>query len=151
MSAAPPLLTLAADTLSYFQAIVIGMLQGVTELFPISSLGHSVLVPELLGWDKLVTGQSADESFYLAFLVGLHVATAIALLVFFRHDWVAIIGGFFTSIAHAPHRDARRAHGVAARARHHPGRHRRARVRAQPAHRRSRSRPPPRSSSPSTG
>jgi undecaprenyl-diphosphatase len=90
----------ATDTLSYLQAIVIGILQGITELFPISSLGHSVLVPELLGWHSLVAGQSADESFYLAFLVGLHVATAIALVVFYRHDWVAVIRGFFTSIAH---------------------------------------------------
>jgi len=91
-------LILATDTLSYLQAIVIGILQGITELFPVSSLGHSVLVPELLGWHSLVAGQSADESFYLAFLVGLHVATAIALLIFFRRDWVAVVGGFFTSI-----------------------------------------------------
>ena len=94
------MLTLAATPLTYLQAIVIGIVQGITELFPISSLGHSVLLPELLGWDKLVTGQSADESFYLAFLVGLHVATAIALVVFFRRDWVAIIKGFFSSIRH---------------------------------------------------
>jgi undecaprenyl-diphosphatase len=87
-----------ASKLTYLQAIVIGLLQGVTELFPISSLGHSVLVPELLGWDKLVTGQSADESFYLAFLVGLHCATAIALLIFYRHDWSRVIAGFFSSI-----------------------------------------------------
>ncbi len=89
---------LAASTLSYFQAIVIGLLQGVTELFPISSLGHSVLVPELLGWDSLVKGQSASESFYLAFLVGLHVATALALLLFFRSDWKRVILGFFSSV-----------------------------------------------------
>jgi undecaprenyl-diphosphatase len=92
------MLFLATAPLTYLQAIVIGILQGVTELFPISSLGHSVLIPELLGWDKLVTGQSADESFYLAFLVGLHVATAIALLIFFWQEWVKVIGGFFTSI-----------------------------------------------------
>jgi undecaprenyl-diphosphatase len=89
---------LAVQTLSYLQAIVIGILQGITELFPISSLGHSVLVPELLGWHSLVAGQSADESFYLAFLVGLHVATAIALLIFYRTDWARVIKGFFTSI-----------------------------------------------------
>src|SRR5882724_10059190 len=89
---------IAAAPLSYFQAIVIGLLQGVTELFPISSLGHAVLVPKLLGWDKLVTGQSADESFYLAFLVGLHCATALALLIFYRRDWVRVIAGFFSSI-----------------------------------------------------
>jgi undecaprenyl-diphosphatase len=91
---------LAADPISFLQAIVIGILQGITELFPISSLGHSVLVPELLGWHSLVAGQSADESFYLAFLVGLHVATAIALLIFYRHEWVAVISGLFTSISH---------------------------------------------------
>ncbi len=88
----------AAQTLSYLQAIVIGILQGITELFPVSSLGHSVLVPELLGWHSLVAGQSADESFYLAFLVGLHVATAIALLIFYRADWARVIAGFATSI-----------------------------------------------------
>ena len=80
--------------ISYFQAIVIGLMQGVTELFPISSLGHSVLVPAWLGWDHLVTAQSADESFYLAFVVALHVATAVALLVYFRAEWVRIIAGF---------------------------------------------------------
>src|SRR5262245_50281573 len=84
--------------MSYLQAIVIGILQGITELFPISSLGHSVLVPELLGWHSLVAGQSAGESFYLAFLVGLHVATALALVVFFRRDWARVVAGFFTSL-----------------------------------------------------
>ena len=84
--------------MSFFQAILIGVLQGFTELFPVSSLGHSVLVPAWLGWDSLVSGQSADESFYLAFLVGLHVATAIALLIFFRKDWARIIRGLLTSI-----------------------------------------------------
>jgi undecaprenyl-diphosphatase len=90
----------ATGTLTYLQAIVIGILQGITELFPVSSLGHSVLIPELLGWHSLVVGQSADESFYLAFLVGLHVATAIALLIFFRRDWIAVVHGFVTSIRH---------------------------------------------------
>ncbi|MDQ1397496.1 MAG: undecaprenyl-diphosphatase [Acidimicrobiaceae bacterium] len=90
--------------LSYFQSIVIGLIQGVTELFPISSLGHSVLLPAVMSkvfhlhsWDPLVKSQTASESFYLAFLVGLHVATAIALLIFFRQDWVRIIRGFFSS------------------------------------------------------
>jgi undecaprenyl-diphosphatase len=83
---------------SYLQDIVIGLLQGVTELFPVSSLGHSVLVPAWLGWDALLNGQSADESFFLALVVGLHVATAAALVVNFRRDWAAIVGGLFTSI-----------------------------------------------------
>ena len=77
---------------------MIGLLQGVTELFPISSLGHSVLVPAWLGWDGLVTAQSQGESYYLAFVVALHVATAIALLIYFRDDWVRIIGGFFRTL-----------------------------------------------------
>jgi undecaprenyl-diphosphatase len=84
--------------LSYFQAIVIGVLQGITELFPVSSLGHSVLIPAWLGWDGLVSAQSADESFYLAFVVALHVATAIALLVYFRDDWIRISRGFFRTL-----------------------------------------------------
>ena len=84
--------------ISYFQAIVIGLLQGVTELFPISSLGHSVLIPAWFGWDKIVGVQSANESFYLAFVVALHVATAIALFVYFREDWFRIIKGFFRTL-----------------------------------------------------
>jgi undecaprenyl-diphosphatase len=84
--------------ISYFQAIVIGLLQGVTELFPISSLGHSVLLPAWLGWDNLVSAQSAQESFYLAFVVALHVATAVALLIYFRQDWLRIISGFFRTV-----------------------------------------------------
>jgi len=87
--------------LSYLQAIVIGFLQGFTELFPVSSLGHSVLVPAWLGWHNLVNSQSAgtgQAEFFLAFIVGLHVATALALLWFFRAEWVRVIGGFFTSV-----------------------------------------------------
>jgi undecaprenyl-diphosphatase len=89
--------------LSYLQAVVIGALQGVTELFPISSLGHSVLIPALIGgsWKHLVTETSTSnsaESPYLAFVVALHVATALALLVFFRRDWVRIIGGFLHTL-----------------------------------------------------
>jgi len=89
--------------ISYLQAIVIGILQGITELFPISSLGHSVLLPAWLGgdWSALVTQYGNDDSSqspYLAFIVALHVATAIALLVFYWRDWVAIIGAWFTTI-----------------------------------------------------
>ena len=85
--------------LSYFQAIILGLLQGVTELFPVSSLGHTVILPALLGWNNVVAAQSAAESFYLAFVVALHVATALALFAFFRKDWVRIISGFLRSIA----------------------------------------------------
>jgi undecaprenyl-diphosphatase len=88
----------AASPLSFFQAVVIGLLQGVTELFPISSLGHSILIPSLLGWHDLVKGQSASESFYLAFIVGLHCASALALLWFFREDWARIVKGFIRTL-----------------------------------------------------
>ncbi len=89
--------------ISYLQAAVIGLIQGISELFPVSSLGHSVLVPALIGgsWKTLVTQSSSstsETSPYLAFIVALHVATAIALIVFFRHDWARIISGLFRSI-----------------------------------------------------
>jgi undecaprenyl-diphosphatase len=88
---------------SYLQAIVIALVQGVTELFPVSSLGHSVLVPAWFGgsWETLVTQSSqatSETSFYLAYIVALHCATALALLWFFRDDWVRIIRGFFRSL-----------------------------------------------------
>ena len=81
--------------ITYFQAIVLGLIQGVTELFPISSLGQAVIIPTVFGWDQLAAAQSQPESFYLAFIVGLHVATALALLVYFWDDWKVIIAGFF--------------------------------------------------------
>jgi undecaprenyl-diphosphatase len=89
---------------SYLQAIVIALVQGTTELFPVSSLGHSVLVPAWIGgsWQTLVTQSSqghSESSFYLAYIVALHCATAIALLIFFRADWVRIVRGFLRSAA----------------------------------------------------
>src|SRR5258708_4405163 len=78
--------------LTYAEAIVVGLFQGVTELFPVSSLGHSVLIPALIGgqWSRDLN-VSAPESPYLAFIVGLHVATAVALLAHFWRDWLTII------------------------------------------------------------
>ena len=84
--------------LTYFQAIVLGLLQGVTELFPVSSLGHSVILPQLLGWTGVVAAQSASESYFLALLVGLHVATALALVIFYRDTWVRIVRGVLVSL-----------------------------------------------------
>ena len=84
--------------LTFFQAIVLGVLQGITELFPVSSLGHSVILPQLLGWTDVVAAQSAPESYFLALLVGLHVATAVALLVFYRATWARIVRGLLTSV-----------------------------------------------------
>ncbi len=84
--------------ISFFQAIILGLLQGITELFPVSSLGHAVLVPKLLGWNSIVTSESGSESSYLAFIVGLHCATAIALIIFYRKTWAKIIRSFFHSV-----------------------------------------------------
>src|SRR5450432_4130995 len=85
--------------LTYLEASVVGLIQGVTELFPVSSLGHNVLIPALIGgsWANDLSVAS-PESPYLAFIVGLHVATAIALLIYFWRDWIRIIKGFFSSI-----------------------------------------------------
>ena len=84
--------------MSYLQAFVIALVQGVTELFPVSSLGHSVLVPAWIGgsWQTMVTQSSqasSETSFYLAYIVALHCATALALLWFFRADWARITRG----------------------------------------------------------
>jgi undecaprenyl-diphosphatase len=84
--------------LTFLQAVVLGVLQGVTELFPVSSLGHSVILPQLLGWTDVVAAQSAQESYFLAFLVGLHVATALALLVYYRRTWERIVRAILTSL-----------------------------------------------------
>jgi undecaprenyl-diphosphatase len=85
--------------LTYLEASVVGLIQGVSELFPVSSLGHNVLIPALIGgsWEADLD-VATPESPYLAFIVGLHVATALALLAYFRRDWVRIIGGFFSSV-----------------------------------------------------
>ena len=89
------------SSLTYTQSVVMGLLQGVTELFPVSSLGHSLLVPAWIGgsWETLVTqSNSKGHTPFLAFLVALHVATALALVVWYRRDWVAIVRGFCQSV-----------------------------------------------------
>jgi len=87
--------------LTYLEAAVVGLIQGVSELFPVSSLGHNVLIPALIGgsWEQDLSVAKASSP-YLAFIVGMHVATAIALLIYFWRDWIRIIGGFLTSIRH---------------------------------------------------
>jgi undecaprenyl-diphosphatase len=79
--------------ISYFQSAVLGLLQGVAELFPISSLGHSVILPQLLGWNI-----HQDAPYFLTFLVALHIATALVLLGFFWQDWVRIVKGLGRSL-----------------------------------------------------
>jgi undecaprenyl-diphosphatase len=87
--------------LSWLEAAVVGLLQGVSELFPISSLGHSVLLPAVIGgsWARDLD-VSAAESPYLAFIVGTHVATALALVLFYWRDWRRLVIGLFTSLRH---------------------------------------------------
>jgi undecaprenyl-diphosphatase len=79
--------------ITYGQAVVLGLLQGVSELFPVSSLGHSVILPKLLGWNI-----HQNDSFFLTFLVATHAATALVLLGFFWHDWVRIVRGLGRSL-----------------------------------------------------
>ena len=94
--------------MTYLQAVVIGLIQGITELFPISSLGHTVLIPSWLGgsWATLVRQESRPESPYLAFVVGLHLATAVVLLGVYGRTWIRVIRGFVTSITRREVRSA---------------------------------------------
>ncbi len=80
--------------MNILQAIIIGLMQGFTELFPISSLGHSVIIPKLLGWDI-----NQSSPYFLTFLVATHLATALVLLAFFYKDWIAILKGLGRSLA----------------------------------------------------
>ncbi len=79
--------------IGYGQAIILGLLQGFSELFPISSLGHSVILPSLLGWDI-----HQNDDFFITFLVATHLATALVLLGFFWKDWVRIVKGLARSL-----------------------------------------------------
>ena len=92
------LIQASSSLITTFQAIVLGVLQGATELFPVSSLGHTVLWPTLFGWDNVVKWQSQPESPWLAFVVMLHVGSAVGLLIYFWRDWVAIIKAFFVTV-----------------------------------------------------
>jgi undecaprenyl-diphosphatase len=84
---------IVAALISYPRAIVLGLLQGVSELFPISSLGHSVILPKLLGWNI-----HQNDKYFLTFLIATHLATAIVLLFFFWRDWVRILKGLGRSL-----------------------------------------------------
>jgi undecaprenyl-diphosphatase len=96
MSAVAP----ALYHMNYLQAVVIGLVQGITELFPISSLGHTVLIPSWIGgtWATLVRQESLSSSPYLAFVVGLHLATAVVLIGFYIREWIRVVIGFVRSI-----------------------------------------------------
>src|SRR5579864_6159229 len=79
--------------LTYLQAIILGLIQGITELFPISSLGHTVILPAILGWNV-----DQNNNFFLVFIVATHLATALILLGFFFKDWVLIVRGVGRSL-----------------------------------------------------
>jgi len=87
--------------ISYFQAAVLGLIQGVSELFPVSSLGHAVILPHLFGWN---IHQNAE--YFLTFLVAIHFATALVLLGFFWEDWVRIVKGLGRSLRDREIRDS---------------------------------------------
>jgi undecaprenyl-diphosphatase len=82
------------EPISYFQAIILGLVQGVAEPFPISSLGHGVVLPRLFGWNI-----HQNDAYFLTFLVATHIGTSLVLLFFFLKDWVKIVKGIFRSIA----------------------------------------------------
>ena len=111
------------NPISYFQAVILGLTQGVAEPFPISSLGHAVILPRLLGWNI-----HQNDKFFLTFLIATHLATAIVLLLFFLGDWVKIVQGLWRSlrIARDPRGRHLRAARLAARRGHDPRRHHRA-------------------------
>src|SRR5438309_7376560 len=87
------IMIVVASLISYGQAIVLGLLQGVSELFPVSSLGHSVILPGLLGWNV-----HQKDPYFIAFLVATHLSTAIVLLLFFWRDWLRILRGLGRSL-----------------------------------------------------
>ncbi len=87
------MLLLTAAPITYFQAIVLGLLQGFSELFPISSLGHSVILPKLLGWNI-----HQNDAYFITFLIATHLATAIVLFIFFFQDWMRIFAGMWRSL-----------------------------------------------------
>ena len=88
------MLLLTTEPITYFQAILLGLLQGFSELFPISSLGHSVILPQLLGWNI-----HQNDPYFITFLIATHLATAIVLFIFFFRDWMRIFAGMWRSLA----------------------------------------------------
>jgi len=86
-------------TLNIWQTIFLALLQGVTELFPISSLGHTVIFPGLFGWADIETNTACGgQSCFLPIIVALHLGTSIALVVYFWRDWLQVILTLINSI-----------------------------------------------------
>ena len=86
-------MVILAGPISYAQAILLGLVQGFSELFPISSLGHAVILPQILGWNI-----HQNDPYFITFLIATHLATALVLLGFFWRDWVEIVKGMWRSL-----------------------------------------------------
>ncbi|GCF07450.1 undecaprenyl-diphosphate phosphatase [Dictyobacter arantiisoli] len=86
------------DLMKIIQTLVLALLQGVTELFPISSLGHTVILPDLIGWGDLTGGTACGgKSCFLPVVVALHLGTSIALIIYFWRDWLQVIRTLLTT------------------------------------------------------
>ncbi|GHO86895.1 undecaprenyl-diphosphate phosphatase [Dictyobacter formicarum] len=80
------------DLMQIIKTVVLALLQGVTELFPISSLGHTVIIPNLVGWGDLAGGTACGgKSCFLPVVVALHLGTSIALIIYFWRDWLQVL------------------------------------------------------------
>jgi undecaprenyl-diphosphatase len=87
------MITAAMHPISYLQALILGLTQGIAEPFPISSLGHGVIIPGLFGWNI-----HQNDDYFLAFLVATHCATALVLFFYFLSDWLRIFRGLGRSV-----------------------------------------------------
>src|ERR1700710_302687 len=81
------------DPITYLQALILGLTQAIAEPFPVSSLGHGVIIPSLCGWNI-----HQNDDYFLACLVAAHCATALVLFFYFLRDWVRIFHGFVRSL-----------------------------------------------------
>ncbi len=110
--------------MTILQAIILGLVQGITEFAPISSSGHLILVPWMFGW-QIVDDPALNKTFDVA----LHMGTFVGAVIYFRRDLWVYIKAFFASIGARANPHAGRTPGVGARDRHDPGHHRRCRAR----------------------
>ena len=82
---------------TYLQAVIIGSIQGITELFPISSLGHAILIPAWIGGSFKDFVENQNDS-YLLISIAMHLASSLALFLVFRKRWIKILSGSFTAL-----------------------------------------------------
>ncbi|WP_245784053.1 undecaprenyl-diphosphate phosphatase [Alicyclobacillus macrosporangiidus] len=92
-----------SSDMHWSQILITSLVQGITELFPISSVGHAVILPYLAGWSDML-----DSDQFLPFVVMLHLGTALALVIYFFRDWLDFIGALFQTAHPNRSRAARR-------------------------------------------